>query len=226
MRFGSSCSSTGALTLFFACAAAFAQPKTGAAESVSPAKPLLSSRSTPDLAVATPASIKSEAGPAWGELNSEQQAALRPLAASWTGLNAYQKRKWIALSRNHGNLSPDERTRLHERMSTWAALSPAERTQARLNFSESRERSAQDKSAQWEAYQGLPPEQKKELARQQPAKPSGASIATTGLPKQKLVPAPDLGVDQAPRLAGHRRAKPKLMAGDNVDANTLLPQQP
>jgi hypothetical protein len=216
-----------AWSLLLASAGALAQLNGAVSEPNRTGKPPMASRgaSPSGITVGSTPGIRSEAGPVWGELSADQQAALRPLAGSWASLNADQKRKWLAVSRNHAKLSPDERTRLQGRMSSWAALSPAERAQARLNFSESRELSAQDKSAQWEAYQSLPPERKKELARQQPAKPSGASVASAGTPKLKLAPVPVPGVDQAPRTPGQRRPKPKLVAGDNLNANTLLPQQ-
>jgi hypothetical protein len=216
-----------ACALLLANASTWAQPGGADSGQSRPGRPLSTARnpSPPALAAATTPDSRSEAGPAWGELSADQQAVLRPLAGSWAGLNADQKRKWVAISRNHDKLSPDGRARLQGRMSNWATLTPAERAQARLNYAQSRERSAQDKSAQWEAYQALSPEQKKELARQQPAKPSGASVASTGTPRLRLAPAAGNGAEQAPRNPGQRRSKPKLVAGDNLDANTLLPQQ-
>lgn len=225
MRLGAVCRPTALLALSLACAAALAQPADLSAEPSRADKPVPGVRvsATPGAGVAAPSAPKTEAGPSWNELTSEQHAALRPLAARWSSLSANQKRKWIALSRTHDKLSPQESARMHSRMSTWATLSPSERAQARLNFAESRELGPQDKSAQWEAYQALPNEQKMDLVRQS-AKPTGASVAATGAPKLKLTPQPELGVDQAPAAAGHRRLKSKLIQGENLDLNTLLPQ--
>ena len=57
-----------------------------------------------------------------------------------------------------------EQDKLHSRMTEWAALSPQQRTQARLNFAETKQLSPDDKKAKWEAYQALPPEEKRKLA--------------------------------------------------------------
>lgn len=165
-------------------------------------------------------------GAPWAELSVAQQAALAPLAGTWASLNADQKRKWIALSRNYPKMPPDEQARLHSRMSSWAALSPAERTQARMNFSESRSLKAQDKKAQWDAYQALPPEQKKALAQGAPAKPPGVLAAVDGNPKKKLARPSESDPSEASASAKARKsgqARPVLRK-DGVDANTLLPQ--
>ena len=206
----------------------YAQPEVEPAQAEKPNKTRAASR--PAMTPGNPASplggVKREAGTPWAGLSPEQQAALRPLANSWSGMSADQKRKWIAMSRNHARLEPQEQGRIHGRMSEWASLSSADRNQARFNYSGFRELSAQEKSAQWQAYQALSPEQKKALAKQRPAKASGATVAATGAPTGKLVPQPELGMEQAPPSAGKRRVKPKLVASDRVDANTLLPPQP
>ena len=205
-----------------------AQPKVEPAQAEKSSKPRAASHPAMTQGnVASPlGGVKREAGTPWVGLSPQQQAALRPLANSWSSLNANQKRKWIALSRNHASLSPQEQSRIHGRMSEWASLSSAERSQARFNYSGFRELSAQEKSAQWGAYQALSPEQKAALAQQRPAKASGATVAATGASARKLAPQPELGIEQAPPSAGKRRVKPKLVASDRVDANTLLPQQP
>lgn len=210
------------------CGASLAQPKAESAQAEKSNKPRVASRSAVSSlnAVSPSGAVEREAGTPWAGLSPQQQSDLRPLANSWSGMSADQKRKWIALSRNHANLSPQEQSRIHSRMSEWAALSPSERNQARFNFSGFRELNPQEKSAQWETYQALSPEQKKALAQQRPAKAQGATAAATGAPMGKLVPQPELGIAQAPPSAGKRRAKPKLVASDKVDANTLLPQQP
>ena len=61
-------------------------------------------------------------------------------------------------------MSGAEQAKLHSRMTEWAALSPQQRTQARLNFAETKQLSPDDKKAKWEAYQALPPEEKRKLA--------------------------------------------------------------
>ena len=62
-------------------------------------------------------------------------------------------------------MSGAEQAKLHSRMTEWAALSPQQRTQARLNFAETKQLSPDDKKAKWEAYQALPPGRKAQARR-------------------------------------------------------------
>jgi hypothetical protein len=176
-------------------------------------------RSKP-VPVKVAAAPKAEAKPTWAELTPPQRLALAPLAASWNSLTEAHKRKWLALSQNYPNLPPAEQARVHSRMAEWAALSPQQRTQARLNFAESKNVPAQDKKAMWEAYQQLPPEEKRKLAAgaaaAKPAPPATA-VAVEPVPQQKLatVPKPRKPDLRTPRIA---------VVPNQVDHNTLLPQ--
>jgi hypothetical protein len=167
----------------------------------------VSASSTPVSPVARPALRAASASrpapprstrPEWSELSPSQQQALAPLASSWPTLREAQKRKWIALSVNYQKLSPDERTKLHSRMSGWAALSPQQRTQARLNFGETQGLPADDKKAKWEAYQALPPEEKRRLAAGAQAKTPATAAAVKPVPAQKLATVPKTGQDARP----------------------------
>src|SRR5207253_10497564 len=62
-------------------------------------------------------------------------------------------------------LSGEEQAKLHSRMAEWVGLSPQQRSAARLNYGETKKLSSDDKKAKWEAYQALPPEEKKKLDR-------------------------------------------------------------
>jgi hypothetical protein len=163
---------------------------------------------------------KAESRPAWGELSPSQQQSLAPLAGSWNTLSEAHKRKWIALSQNYPRLPPAEQARVHSRMAEWAALSPQQRTQARLNFAETKKVPSQDKKAAWEAYQALPPEERRKLAAgaaaAQPAPPPTAP-AVQPVPRQKLAKVPKSGRadPRSPRVAG---------GPNRLDHNTLLPQ--
>jgi Protein of unknown function (DUF3106) len=131
------------------------------------------------------------APPAWTTLTAAQQAALQPLAPIWHEINTSRKRKWIALSANFNRLSATEQATLHVRMGDWARLSTAERNRARLNFVETRDLSAAEKKAQWEAYQALSPAQKQQWATQAGNRPQvGAAPAITGRPTGKLANVP------------------------------------
>ncbi|MDP3759993.1 MAG: DUF3106 domain-containing protein [Ramlibacter sp.] len=166
-------------------------------------------------ASAAKANGKQPTKPLWTELTEAQRQALAPLAPKWDTVSEAQKRKWLALSQNYPRMSGAEQELLHSRMTEWAALSPQQRTQARLNFGEAKQISPDDKKAKWEAYQALPPEEKRKLAAGA-AKPPATAAAVKPVPADKLatVPPPKRVV-KAPRIA----------AGPHqVDPNTLLPQ--
>ena len=147
----------------------------------------------PGTALPNSVSVKTQTSatrPDWSALTAAQQAALSPLAPAWSSISAAQKRKWIALSQNYPSLSTAEQSTLHGRMTEWAALSPAQRNQARLNFAETKSLSAEEKKAQWEAYQALSPDQKKHLAAGAHSKAVGAAPAVTPLAPNKLATVP------------------------------------
>jgi len=78
--------------------------------------------------------------------------------------------------------------------------------------------SPDDKRAKWEAYQALPPEEKRKLAAGA-AKPPATAAAVKPVTPEKLatVPKPRPRQDsKTPRIAA---------APNQVDRNTLLPQQ-
>ncbi len=87
-------------------------------------------------------------------------------------------------------------------MSGWVALSPQQRTQARLNFGETKDLSADDKRAKWEAYQALSADEKKKLAAGAPRKTPPTAAAVRPIPAQKLarVPSPNQEA-KPPRIA-------------------------
>ncbi len=183
-----------------------------AAQPATPAK-------APAAAAAIPKAAKTTGGPAWRELSAAQQQSLAPLAAQWGTISEAQKRKWIALSQNYPKLSPDEQVKLHSRMTEWVALSPQQRTQARLNFADTRKIPPDDKKAKWEAYQSLTPEEKARLAAGAKPKAAGAAAAVKPVPPQKLAKVP-------PKTPVDQKERARAAALPNqVDHNTLLPQK-
>lgn len=172
-----------------------------------------------------PAAAPVAGGVNWAELNAEQKIALRPLASLWPSLQADQQRKWMALVHNFNRMDPDEQATLQSRMTEWARLSPAQRSQARLNFGEVRKVPADEKRAKWEEYQALPAEERDRLATEQPRPPRGAAPALRPVPPSRilrpptLAPAPGTGVGAVAKPGNTRQAPP-------VDRNTLLPQAP
>jgi len=182
-----------------------------------PAAPASSAAARPSLGKASVAKAngKQITKPLWAELTEAQRQALAPLAPKWDTVSEAQKRKWLALSENFPRMSGAEQAKLHSRMTEWATLSPQQRTQARLNFGETKQISPDDKKAKWEAYQALPPEEKKKLAAGA-AKPPATAAAVKPVPPEKLATIPQpKRVVKAPRIAA---------GAHQVDQNTLLPQ--
>ncbi|HVZ44653.1 MAG TPA: DUF3106 domain-containing protein [Ramlibacter sp.] len=165
------------------------------------------------------ATPRDESRPAWTELTPAQQRALGPLSASWRSLSEAHKRKWLVLSKNYPTMTASDQARLHSRMTEWAALSPQQRTQARLNFAETKKVAARDKKAAWEAYQALPPEEKRKLAAGAAAAkppPPPTAPAVRPVPSGKLARVPQRKLSHTPGIA---------VAPNQVDQNTLLPQR-
>ncbi|MES2581177.1 MAG: DUF3106 domain-containing protein [Pseudomonadota bacterium] len=157
-------------------------------------------------------------GSQWQDLTATQKQILLPLAGIWDSLNSGHKGKWIALTQNYGTRSPDEQKKMQSRMLEWAALSQSQREQARLNFAETKKVSASARAADWETYQSLSDEEKRDLAAKGKAKPTGAAVAVTPVPPNKLTPVP-ITRHTASLDSTTAAVKPKL------DANTLLPVQ-
>jgi hypothetical protein len=132
------------------------------------AEPPQASASKPASSKTAPSNQPSLSKLDWQSLNRNQQEALRPLAKQWPELSDTQKKKWIALSANYSKLFPADKERLRERMVQWAALTPRQRMQARLNFSATQRVQKEDKAERWEVYQSLTAEQKRALAASAP----------------------------------------------------------
>ncbi|MDB5881521.1 MAG: hypothetical protein JWP43_1399 [Ramlibacter sp.] len=161
--------------------------------------------------------VKRPTKPLWSELTPAQQQALTPLAGTWDTVSEAQKRKWLAMSQNFPMLSAAEQATLRSRMTEWVALSPQQRTQARLNFGQTQQLAPDDKKAKWEAYQALSPEEKRKLAAKAPKAPAAAAAVKPVAP-EKLA-----GVPKA-KSRPHTGSARIAAAPNQVDHNTLLPQ--
>ena len=151
--------------------------------------------------------------PLWMDLADSQQQALAPLAQLWPTMTEPHKRKWLAVSQNFGQLTADEQATVQSRMREWAALSPQQRTAARLNYADAKQLLQEDKKAKWEAYQALSPEAKQKLAAQQNQPIQGAAPAIKPVSAAKLTASPVSNANkQLPRIAT-----------DQVAPATLLP---
>ncbi len=166
----------------------------------------------------TPILVVQPTGSRWQDLTDAQKQILSPLAGIWDTLNNGHKGKWIALTQNYGTRSPDEQKKMQSRMLEWSALTQSQREQARLNFAETKKISPSARAADWETYQGLSGEEKRELAAKGKAKPTGAAVAVTPVPPSKLTPVP---------ITRHTASQDSTLAAikPKIDANTLLPLQ-
>ncbi|MFD1711000.1 DUF3106 domain-containing protein [Ottowia sp. GY511] len=156
----------------------------------------------------------------WSSLSAEQKSALKPLASQWRSLGADHQRKWIAVTHNFNRMTGEEQETLQGRMSEWAQLTPAQRTQARMNFYEVRRVPADEKRAKWEEYQALPPEERERLAGDRPKPPAGVAPALRPAPRNRIL-RPGEATAQGPA-----KSPATLRAPANVNRNTLLPQPP
>lgn len=193
-------------------------------------------------------------GPDWKSLSPSQREALKPLERDWASIDAPRKQKWIELAGRFDRMSPDERSRVQQRMTDWVRLSPKQRQEARLNYQGARELSPQERQQRWEAYKALPEEQRRSLAagaKANASKPAAGSAkpGASGGAKVNTVPNPLLearkpgaaspGLVQArpgatTNLLSARPAQPlnpqtglpKVAATPEfVDKTTLLPQR-
>lgn len=155
--------------------------------------------------------------PTWSELTPTQQQTLKPLAPSWSTLTEAHKRKWLAISKNYPSLPPEGQATMHSRMNEWVALSPEQRVEARLNFAKTKELSkqltAEEKKAKWEAYQALSVEEKQKLAAKAPPRPTGAAPAVKPVAPQKLATLPARSVKPELTVAPKSVVTPAAVAG-------------
>jgi hypothetical protein len=170
-------------------------------------------------------------GPAWSQLAPAQQKALTPLRGDWDNLDAARKQKWLEVASRFGTMPPQQQERVRERMTEWARLSPSQRTEARINYQQSKQVAPQDRQARWEAYQALTPEERAALAarakpspvKSQPRSPS-ASLRNAPVdaqaPKSNIV-APTRGNTQLPKPVA-----PTIVQGSRGATTSLVTATP
>lgn len=194
---------------------------------VGPAAPAKAQTKT--AVTSSPAAVSE--GTAWSALAPAQQTALAPLATTWPTLSSNQKNKWLALSKNYASLPAPEQSKLQARMSDWVKLSPQQRAQARLNFAENRALTngltADQRSAQWQAYQLLSPQEKQALAAGS-AKPS-VGTAASQIPTDPLKNSPPAQFGTA-KVLERQASQPAISARKIVvaphlqNSNSLMPR--
>ena len=171
-----------------------------------------------------------EHGIRWNDLKPAQKAALQPLERQWSGIDAFQKRKWIELAARFPRLSPTERARIQDRMTEWAKLTPRERGEARLHYQEAKELTPEDRQARWNAYQALSPEQRQQFATraavpppEAPRKPNGGhgdrALREAAQAKSNIVPNPSFA-------AAPRAITPTVVQARPGATTTLITKRP
>ena len=189
------------------------------AQGIAPAPPLTPATvqaTATDSTTKNLTTLKTPSRPFWKDLTKEQQLSLEPLASNWNLLEEAQKRKWVAIAANYPALAPAEQIKLHSRMTEWVSLSYQQRAQARLNFAQTKQLTPTEKTATWQAYQALSPEEKQKLVTLPPPKLSGAAIASKPVSPQKLATVP---VNHQSLIEPNKIAT----ASQNINRNTLLP---
>ena len=165
------------------------------------------------------------AGPAWSALSTPQQQALQPLTKLWPAMSAAQKRKWLAISQNFVQLSDQEQITIQSRMQEWAALSPQQRSVARLNYAGAQQLPVEDKRAKWEAYQALSPEEKQKLAAQQTRPVGGGALAIKPVASEKLASPPSANANKTlPRIASNQAAPATLLPTTATSVSAPVPE--
>ena len=135
-------------------------------------------------------------------MSEAQQKALLPLKTLWPTLEVNRKRKWLVIAQNFPDLTESSQLLAQERMREWAALSPLQRSQARLNFAQTKQLSPDEKLAKWEAYQALNSEEKQKLPSSRLPSPKGAALAVKPMSPEKLTtpPVKKEGQSSSPRI--------------------------
>lgn len=170
----------------------------------------------------SPGARTSGEGPGWETLNTPQKLALYPLADRWALLSSLQKRRWLALAQGFAALPADEQARLHDRMTEWASLSAQQRNQARLNYAITNRLAPQDKRSQWNAYQALSEEERRQLAARAAVKPLGAAPALRPESPKKLAKVP-AAIDAPGNPANPPKVAPSPGATARISAPGTLP---
>lgn len=146
-------------------------------------------------APAKAAAKKPESKPNWNELTPAQQHALAPLAGEWNKMESARKEKWLVIGNKFASMTPEQQSRLQERMREWIKLTPTQRRAIRESYARAKKLDAEKKSAQWQQYQQLSDEQKKKLAESKPPK-HVASIPTARAKASAKAPLPPEALEQ------------------------------
>lgn len=160
--------------------------------------------------VAASAWAWAEQGPRWNELSPAHQTALKPLQQQWSEIDAPRKQKWIEIAGRFPTMPPAEQARIQARMGEWARLTPNQRRDVRMNFQAAQQVPSENRQERWQAYQALPPEQRRQLAAPVPPAPDRRPSPGTDAPQAKsnIVPNPSHAAAPRPVAPTIVQAKP------------------
>jgi uncharacterized protein YoaH (UPF0181 family) len=105
----------------------------------------------------------------WSQLTAQQKQILAPFQQQWDAWPPADKRSWVVLANRFPQLSAAQQQRARNRINEWASLSGEQRATVRNNIKLSRERKPNERSAEWNRYQQMTPEQKGVLRKSQQA---------------------------------------------------------
>ena len=138
---------------------------------------LLLSLSLPAVALAGKGAT-GERGLDWGQLTTEQQHILAPLADEWPKIEGPRRAKWIEIAKRYPKLTPQQQARLQSQMKQWASITPEQRTQVRDRHKKFKEMPPEKREAivrRWKEYEALTEEEKKSLRQAHQPRPAPAS---------------------------------------------------
>ena len=139
--------------------------------------------------------------PLWASLTASQKIALAPIADEWDQADGVRKQKWLEIANRFASMKPDEQARVHARMRDLFKMSPEERRVVRENYTRAKKIDPTQKSEEWEKYQQLPEEKKKQLADETASARTKKQVANLPSASQSTVEtvAP---IKRAPPLGG------------------------
>jgi hypothetical protein len=172
---------------------------------------------TPALAADLVVAQARTQAPDWQQLTPAQRRTLATLEPRWPGMSAERRAKWVRTAERIGQLPEADQARIRQRMVEWAAMSPAERAQARQRYKEARQVPGAERKAWWEAYSRLPESERRSLAAdraERERQPEQTDKPGENRRPQGVMAAP--AARQAPRI---------VTTPQQVDRSTLLPRR-
>ena len=134
-----------------------------------------------------PLSPQTNTATSWKNLNDNQKQALGSLSREWDSMDEVHQKKWLGIANKYSTMSAEEKIRVQERVNAWVNLTPKQRMDVRENFTKTSKITAEKKSEQWQQYQQLNEEEKKQLANQAKNKKSITNIQPESKKQDKTI---------------------------------------